>query len=78
MVQKEETLDRKIENLEKKDETLNRKIQKADERLQEVDKLKQQQMDMLQTISGYTVEQAKSYLLKKLEDELIHEKAAKI
>ncbi|MDD5952082.1 MAG: ribonuclease Y [Oscillospiraceae bacterium] len=78
MVQKEETLDRKIENLEKKEETLSRKIQKADDRLQEVDALKADQMAALQTISGFTAEQAKTYLLQKLEDELTHEKAAKI
>ena len=33
---------------------------------------------MLERISGYTVEQAKDYLLKNLENELEHEKAVKI
>lgn len=78
VVQKEETLDRKIENLEKKEETLNNKIQKADERLLEIEALKKEQVDTLQTISGFTAEQAKAFLLQKLENELTHEKAAKI
>ena len=33
---------------------------------------------MLEKISGYTAEQAKSYLLSQLEDELAHEKSVKI
>ncbi len=78
IVQKEETLDRKIENLEKKEETLNGKIQKAEDRLQEIEGVKQKQMDTLQSISGLTAEQAKSYLLEKLENELVHEKASMI
>lgn len=78
VVQKEETLDRKLENLEKKEETINKKIQKAEERLLEIESLKQEQVDVLQTISGFTAEQAKTFLLEKLENELVHEKAAKV
>ena len=33
---------------------------------------------MLERISGFSIDQAKDYLLKKLEDELVHEKAIKI
>ena len=33
---------------------------------------------MLERISGFTVEQAKDYLMKNLEDELTHEKAVKL
>ena len=33
---------------------------------------------MLEKISGFTIEQAKEFLLKNLEDELEHEKAVKI
>ena len=78
MVQKEESLDRKHENLEKKDETLNRKIQQAEDRLKEVEQVKEEQTQILQNISGLTTEQAKTYLLDKLEEELVHEKAAKV
>ncbi len=34
--------------------------------------------EMLEKISGYTAEQAKSYLLSQLENELAHEKSVKI
>ena len=33
---------------------------------------------MLERISGFTIEQAKEYLLQNLEDELVHEKAVRI
>ncbi|MDU5425172.1 MAG: ribonuclease Y, partial [Clostridiales bacterium] len=74
----EETLDRKIENLEKKDETLNKKLKDAQTRLDEVESIKRSQFEMLERISGFTQEQAKEYLLKNLEDDLTHEKAVKI
>ena len=76
--QKEETLDRKLDNVEKKDERVNKKLKEADQKLAEVETLKKSQFEMLEKISGYTAEQAKSYLLTQLEDELVHEKSVKI
>lgn len=76
--QKEETLDRKIENLEKKDDQLQNKIREAEKKLAEADEVKKHQFEMLEKISGFSVEQAKDYLLHNLEDELVHEKAVKI
>ena len=76
--QKEETLDRKLDNMEKKDEKLTKKLKEADEKLEEIETLKKSQFEMLEKISGYTAEQAKSYLLSQLENELAHEKSVKI
>ena len=76
--QKEETLDKKSENLEKKEEVLNGKIKAAEDRLEEIESIKKSQFDMLERISGFTKEQAKEYILKALEDDLVHEKALKI
>ena len=76
--QKEETLDKKIENLENKGEILNGKIRQAEERLEEAEAVKKSQFEMLERISGFTMEQAKDYLLKNLEDELTHDKAVKL
>ena len=78
ITQKEESLDKKIESLEQKEETLNKKIKEADDRLTEVEGIKKSQFEMLEHISGYTQEQAKEYLLKNLENELVHEKAIKV
>ena len=76
--QKEETLDKKLDNMEHKEEKLNVKLKEADSRLEEIETLKKSQFEMLEKISGYTAEQAKTYLLTQLEDELAHEKSVKI
>ena len=76
--QKEETLDRKIDNVEKKEEKVQKKMKDAEARLAEVETIKKSQFEMLERISGYTVEQAKNYLLDQLESELSHEKSLKI
>ena len=76
--QKEETLDRKIDNLEKKEDNVSKKLKQAEERLAEAESIKKSQFDILERISGFSVEQAKEYLLSNLEQELTHEKAVKI
>lgn len=76
--QKEETLDRKLDNMELKEEKVAKKLKEADNKLEEVETLKKSQFEMLEKISGYTAEQAKSYLLSQLENELSHEKSVKI
>ena len=76
--QKEETLDRKLDNVEKKEERVNKKLKEADAKLDEIETIKKSQFEMLEKISGFTAEQAKSYLLSQLEDELSHEKSVKI
>ncbi len=76
--QKEENLDKKNDNLEKKDELLNQKIKSAEEKLQEAEAIKKTEMDVLERISEFTKDQAKEYLISKLEDDLVHEKAVKI
>ena len=76
--QKEETLDKKLEHLEQKEEVINTKNRQAEEKLNEAEAVKKSQFEMLERISGFSAEQAKDYLLKNLENELIHEKAVKI
>ena len=76
--QKEETLDKKIESLETKEEAVAKKNKQAEERLAEAESVKKSQFEMLERISGFTVDQAKEYMLKNLEDELTHEKAVRI
>ncbi len=76
--QKEESLDRKLDNIERKEDKVAKKLKEADDKLEEVETLKKSQFEMLEKISGYTAEQAKSYLLSQLEEELVHEKSVKI
>lgn len=76
--QKEETLEKKMTSLEAKDETLNKKLKGADDKLAEAEKVKTAQIEVLETVSKFTSEQAKDYLLKTLENELVHEKSVKV
>lgn len=76
--QKEETLDKKLDNLEAKEEKVSKKLKEAENKLVEVETIKKSQFEMLERISGYTIEQAKAYLLEQLEAELSHEKTVKI
>jgi len=73
LLQKEETLDRKIENTEKKEEGL---VQKENE----IAKIKlslgeayRKQAKELEHISGLTTEQARQSLLDKVEKDMQHE-----
>lgn len=76
--QKEETLDKKTDLIEKKTEQLNRKIQQAEEQQEEIALLKRSQLEMLEKISGYTVEEAKEHIIDNLKNEVTHEMALKI
>jgi len=67
-----------MDNLKAKEQALATKTKQVEERLKEADSIKKSQFEMLERISGFTVEQAKEYLIKNLEDELVHEKAVKI
>ncbi len=76
--QKEETLDKKIEQCEQTEEKYKAKIAECDKKYEEIDELCEQQRQKLEEISGLTTEQAKEYLLQKVEVEVRHEMAVKI
>ncbi|MCD8002256.1 MAG: ribonuclease Y [Oscillospiraceae bacterium] len=76
--QKEETLDKKTNTLDKKTKTMNHRLAEAEATQAEAMRIKQEQMEMLQKISGYTVEEAKEYLIASVEKEVTHETAVKI
>ena len=76
--QKEESLDKKTDALEKKAETLSQKISDAEAQQEEIRLIKRSQLEMLEKISGYTVEEAKAYLISSLEAEVTHEMAIKV
>ena len=76
--QKEENLDKKNDKIERLEEQLQNKNKKAEEKLAEAESIKKSQMDILEKISGFTLDQAKEHLLSMLDSELSHEKAVKI
>ena len=75
---KEENLDRKLENLERKEENVSARIAQLEQEKVELDGLKNSQMELLERISGLTVEEAKRYLIEQLEEDVTHEQALKL
>ena len=76
--QKEENLVRKIDAVEKKNDTLNSKIASAEAQQKEIAQIKKGQLDMLEKISGFTVDEAKAYLIANVRDDVTHEMAMKV
>ena len=76
--QKEETLDRKTDALDRKTDSLNQRLANVEAQQNEIKAIKKTQQERLEEISGYTIEEAKAYLIESLENEVVHEKAAKI
>ena len=72
---KEETLDRKTEALEKREAGLNAKEDNLNKKLEEAKALHGKVAQELERISGLTSEQAKEYLLKTVEDEVKYDAA---
>ncbi len=77
-LQREETLDKKIESYEHKEEALNKKIKEQTELVEQTEAIKQQQIQKLEVVSGLTKEEAKAELVSLIEDEVKHEAAMKI
>ena len=78
VTQKEETLDAKLEGLEKKEALLQEKHQAADNLQAKVQESLDQQMRVLEKLAGLTKEEAKVELVKRLDSEMQHETAMKI
>jgi len=85
ILQKEENLDKRVDLLEKKEKDINNRLGelrgKEDKILakgQEFEKLIAEEKQRLQKISSLSSDEAKELLLKRLEEELTHEKAALI
>ena len=76
--QKEETIDRKTDAIEKKEEVLAQKYAELEKENEEIKLVKRSQTEMLERISGLTVEQARAYLIEQVESEVTHETALKI
>ena len=78
LVQKEETLDKKSETLERKDEQLQKKFEAADKQKEELTQRINEQMEILEQLSGLSREQAKEHLLASVQDDIKVEMALMI
>lgn len=75
---KEETLDKKLDALEKRESKLNSREQSFEKEKERVEELRQSHIRELEKISGLTSEQAKEYLLKTVEEDVKHETAVMV
>ena len=73
LIQKEESMDRKLENIEKKEESITQKEQAIVNKQKELDKVISKQLEELERISGYTIDEAKAILLSNIEKEVLHD-----
>ena len=69
IVQREETLDRKLASAESKDEQITIKLKEITKKKEAIDETFQEQVAQLEKISGMTTDEAKDLLLEKVEQE---------
>ncbi len=76
LVHKEETLDRKTQGVDRRDRELINKERKIDQKLKDIEQeeekvssLVKEQMTELERVSGLSQEEAKSQIIRKIEDE---------
>ena len=85
LINREENIDRRDSNLQKRENLLDEKEKKLEDKqndIQEqeanVEKIKQEQLDLLEKISGYSKEKARELVMKKVEEGMNLEIAAYI
>ena len=85
LIQKEESLEKRLDLLDRKEKSVNEKtefLQKREQDIQtrtlELTQLIDEEKQKLQKISLMTMEEAKTLLLRRIDEELLHEKAVRI
>ena len=76
--QREEYLEKKTDAIDRKNELLTKKLSEAEAQQEEIKQIKKSQLEMLERISGYSVEEAKNLLIESLAQEVTHEQAARV
>ncbi len=75
LIQKEEILDKKTVSVEQKEQLIADKTLEIEEKRQDILKIEQERIKELEKISKLTVEDAKEYLLNKVENDMKYETA---
>ncbi len=78
LIQKEESLDRKIEAIEKKEELLNRRDEDIKRHQEYIHELYEKQKKELERMSGFTAEEAKEILFNDIRKEIEKEAAVMV
>ncbi|RDY26829.1 ribonuclease Y [Romboutsia weinsteinii] len=73
VIQKEEVLDRKLQNLESKETSLSDKLKNVEKKEKDIDTIKTQQLEKLENISGITSDKAKEIILTNAERDVRRE-----
>lgn len=73
VLQKEETIDRKLQSLEQKEANLSKKTEAVKTKEAEVEEIKQKQVEKLESISGFSTEEAKEIILSNAERDVRRE-----
>lgn len=78
VAQREEMLDKKLDNLEKREEKLNQKIEEANQRLKEAEEIKAKQLEELERIANTTSDEAKQQVIDRVLKEAYHDAASTV
>ena len=70
IAQREEMLDRKLDNLEKREERMNQKAEEIQTRLQEAEAMKDRQLGELERIAGLTADEATQAIIARVRRKL--------
>lgn len=73
VIQKEEILDKKLQNLEQKETSLGDKLKNVAKKEEEVETIKAQQLEKLESISGITSDKAREIILTNAERDVRRE-----
>ncbi len=73
LIQKEESLDKKLSNLESRESTLTQRLDAIKVKEKDIEDIKAQQMEKLENISGLSTESAKEIILENAEREVTRE-----
>lgn len=78
VAQREETLDKKLDNLESREERLNKKSEEITARLTEAEELRDKQAAELERIAGITSDEATQIIIGRVQKEAYHDAAAMV
>ena len=78
VAQREEMLDKKLDNLETREDKLNQKAEKIQKRLAEAEELRNQQASELERIAGVTADEAMQIIISRVQKEAYHDAAAMV
>ena len=78
VVQREETLDKKLDNLEKREEAINTKTEQTQALYDEAEQLRDKQVKELERIAGMTQDEAEQMIISRVQKDAYHDAAAMV